>query len=614
MFKLHFSIFGIKWLAVFISTALILSGCDSMPSKLPDKQSFNESSDTQLLKKSEMAMSQQKIKVARWFFKEIDIQKLNAAEQVRAALIGAELALEDSDKEQAKYYLNLLKIPKSPLNKAQLQKRDLLVARWYELEGKFLPAARQRVFLASDLSGQAYYSNHEKIWQDLMQVPFTELNSRSKSIATTDLGQWLELAALAKNSSRTLENQAADILLWQKRHSRHPAGMKLPGQLSLLKNLSQKHPTNVALLLPLTGKLAKVGSVIRDGFMASYYDSLQKGLSVPEIQVLDSQRFNTLDDAYNKAIELGAQWVIGPVDKSKVGVLHKRASLPLPTLALNYIDDVTTLQKPMQEKIADTQSHDRASASNLYQFGLSASDEAITVANQAWGDGHKNALILTPSGAWGERVARNFEKYWKGLGGIISGRRYYPERKDYNPDIRHLLNVDDSQRRYNKIRKLLPGNVEFEPRARQDADWLFMVALPSQARQIKPTLAFNFSASLPVYSTSHLYAGKASSILNGDLNGIIFCDAPWLLDNIDLSSKIDQSAGTQGAYARLYALGADVHRVLVKVPMLQALPYGKFAGYTGALSMDIQRKIHRATQCAVFKGGNPHLINAGAQP
>lgn len=613
MFKLHFSVFSVKWLTIFSVTALILSGCDSMPSKLPDKQSFNESSDTQLLNKSEIAMSQQKTKVARWFFKGIDIKNLNASEQMRAALLGAEFALDASDEEQAKYYLNLLKSPKSPLNKAQLQKRDVLVARWYELKGKFLSATRQRVFLASDLSGQAYYSNHEKIWNDLMQVPFAELDSRAKNIATTDLGQWLKLAALAKNSSKTLENQAADILLWQKRHPRHPAGVKLPGQLSLLKNLSQKRPTNLALLLPLTGKLAKVGRVIRDGFMASYYESLQKGLSVPEIQVLDSQRFNTLDDAYNKAIELGAQWVIGPVDKYKVGLLHKASRLPLPTLALNYIDESTTLQNPALEETADTYSNKRISPKNLYQFGLSASDEAITVANQAWADGHKNALVLTPSGAWGERVAHHFEAYWKSLGGIISARRYYPKRKDYNPDIRHLLNVDDSRRRYNKIRKLLPGKVEFEPRARQDADWLFMVALPSQARQIKPTLAFNFSASLPVYSTSHLYAGKTSSILNSDLNGIIFCDAPWLLDDIDLYANIDQSVGIQGAYARLYALGADANRVLVKMHMLQALPYGRFSGYTGGLSMDEQRKIHRSTQCAVFKGGKPDLIQAGVR-
>src|SRR5690554_7108230 len=80
------------------------------------------------------------------------------------------------------------------------------------------------------------------------------------------------------------------------------------------------------------------------------------------------------------------------------------------------------------------------------------------------------------------------------------------------------------------MRRLLRQSTEFEPRRRQDADWLFLVALPQQARQIKPTLAFNFASDLPVYSTSHVYSGEPNPSKDRDLNGIVFCDTPWLLD------------------------------------------------------------------------------------
>lgn len=579
-----------------------------MPSKSTTPQAFANADDTVLFAKTKAAIQQRDFALARKYLLLLDARQLQPIQRAEKLLLGVEVEIESGNTAQAKRYFDLLKSSRNPLTKQQALRRNLLIARWYQAKGNFLAAARQRIFVASDLNGKAYYANHEQIWQNLMQIPFAELTVRAQGMSKTVLGRWLELASIAKNPKLTLDAQVAQIQFWQRRYSHHPAGRKLPGGLSLLKDVAQKRPTNVALLLPLTGRLSRTGEAIRDGFMASYYQSLKTGYQVPEVQILDSNKIDSLDAAYQQAKELGAQWVIGPVNKHKVKQLSQQPRLALPTLALNYVDE------PVNGLSADAKDAKTDSASNLYQFGLSASDEAIRVANQAWLDGHKNALILVPQGAWGERIGRTFEQHWKRLGGVISGRQYYPKRTDYNPDIRHLLNVDDSKRRYNKIRRMLPGKVEFEPRARQDADWLFLVALPNQARQIKPTLAFNFSANLPVYATSHLYAGVGTQAANNDLNGITFCDAPWVLNGNSLSQAVTQAVGEQGAYARLYALGADTYRLLPRVLMLKAIPYGQFFGYTGALNMDAQRKVHRATECAVFKRGTPELVTVGAQP
>ncbi len=586
-------------------TALLVSGCDSTPLKSGSTEPLESADDTALFSKTKAAIKARDFELARKYLFVLDSRTLEPTARTQKLLLGVELEIVSGNTLQAKRYFDLLKRNKNKLSQSQSRQHALLIARWYEAKGMFLAAARQRIFLSGDLSGETYYANHEQIWQDLMRLPFAELTYRAKEIEKTVLGRWLQLAGIAKNPTLTLDAQVKQIQFWQRRYARHPAGLKLPGGLALLKDLSKKRPVNIALWLPLTGRLERTGIAIRDGFMASFYASFKMGYAVPKVHVFDSNKITDVDEMYAQAKALGVQWVIGPVSKDKVSQLAARSDLALPTLALNYV-----LEENAPFVATEKQTTDKTT-NNLYQFGLSAVDEAIKVAAQARLDGHKNALVLVPQGRWGERVGRAFERHWKSLGGVISGRQYYPKRKDYNPDIRHLLNVDDSKRRYTQIRRLLPGKVEFEPRARQDADWLFMVALPNQARQIKPTLAFNFSAKLPVYATSHLYAGKQSQAANNDLNGIIFCDMPWLLGANAVAQEIDLAVGEQGAYARLYALGADTYRLLPRVLMLKAIPYGQFFGYTGALNMDSTGKIHRQTECARFKRGIAEPLNVG---
>jgi hypothetical protein len=196
--------------------------------------------------------------------------------------------------------------------------------------------------------------------------------------------------------------------------------------------------------------------------------------------------------AYGDALALDAEWVVGPLDKKQVNQLAKLDKLPLPTLALNYSDQDTIGEQP----------------DDLYQFGLAAEDEARLIAERAYQLGHRRVLALAPDSAWGKRIYRAFEQRWLNLGGNVAEQRFYQQKKDYNPEIKALLNVDDSQKRYKVIRRLMRESMEFEPRRRQDADWVFLIALPKQGRQIRPMFDFNFAGDLPVFSTSHIYAGK----------------------------------------------------------------------------------------------------------
>lgn len=112
-------------------------------------------------------------------------------------------------------------------------------------------------------------------------------------------------------------------------------------------------PANIALLLPVSGPLAKPAAAIRDGFFAAHYHRLNK-LYQPVIRLYDTGAQPALViEVYRQAVADGADVVVGPLDRESVKALARESGLGVPTLALNYGDDEGAL------------------AGNLFQFGLS---------------------------------------------------------------------------------------------------------------------------------------------------------------------------------------------------------------------------------------------------
>ncbi len=583
--------FIIRTLGLFITVGcLLLSGCATSPGTV---SKTSESANQQLLSQAQKAIDNGEFDHAELALQQLEQRQLNKHEEIDFALISAELYLVLQEPAFTELFLADLADDIAQASNDQEIRYGQLKARWHEANGQYLAAARTRDFQSSVLSGEVAQLNHEMIWRDLLLLNEEELSKWASQHANTQFGQWIELALISRDSRLTLDEQMHAIEQWQQMHAKHPASLNLPGRLGQLQEISENRPEQIALLLPLSGPLEKTGNAIRDGFMAAYYESLNKGFKVPTIRLYDSLKSADINSAYAQAQFDGAQWLIGPVEKHLVQNLSERENLPLPTLALNYSDRNGSSESPV----------------NLFQFGLAAEDEARQIADKAWQDGKRNALALIPIGNWGERVYQAFEQRWLELGGTINQHRFYPNRQDFNPDIRALLNVTDSQKRYQEMRRLLRQSTEFEPRRRQDADWLFLVALPQQARQIKPTLAFNFASDLPVYSTSHLYSGEANPSKDRDLNGIIFCDTPWLLQYSELYQQVERAVNGQGSYARLYAMGVDAFRLLPYLHQLEASQNSQVFGSTGALQVNPDRRVVRRTECTVFKNGQPQRVS-----
>ena len=297
--------------------------------------------------------------------------------------------------------------------------------------------------------------------------------------------------------------------------------------------------------------------------------------------------------AYDEAVNAGSDFIIGPLDKDHVQQLQTLTQLAVPTLALNYgLPDQPTV--------------------NLYQFGLAAEDEAHQVAEKAWAGGYTTSLVIAPDSAWGQRIANAFAEKWTEQSGTVLEVQYFAKDKNYAEAIKQLLNIDDSELRSERVRSVINRKLETSEQRRTDMDFIFIVATPQQARQIKPTLAFYFAGRIPVYATSHIYGGSPDPLQNRDLDGIIFCETPWMLDLQDkeLKTRIQNTwPATSDRLGRLYALGVDSYRLLPRVKQMAVMTTTNLFGATGSLALDEQGRVVRTLRWAKVQKGNIRTLN-----
>lgn len=568
--------------------AALLAACASSPSSnLGELPRTPDATVEQLLERASASKSPEEAAVLRLsaadqaarqgdsaratqILQQVRIELLKPGLQILASTLNAELALTRNDAKAALAALDHPSLQRLGELPADQQVRTHLVrARALEADGQILAAARERVFIAPLLSGEAAAQNHEAIWALVGSLPVEQLQNQG----TDDFAGWLSLA-LAVKSAGTLEQQQAAIDTWVAQHAAHPAARQLPAPLVKLKALASQPLTRIALLLPQDGQLAGVARALREGFMAAYYQAQQAGQKPPVIDVIDSSRLTSLDDFYRQAQAQGVQLVIGPLEKPLVKQLAARTQLPLPTLALNYSDN------------------NQVGPPQLFQFGLAAEDEAREVSRRARADGLHSAAAMIPKGDWGDRVLNAFRQDWEANGGTLVAAQRVDQPVQLAQQIADMLNV----------RNAGSGG---QASRRQDIDFIFLAATPQQAQQIKPTLNFQYAGDLPVYATSHVFSASGDPAQYNDMTGIRFCETPWLLDT---SNPLRQQVSRQwpqanGSMGRLYAMGVDAYTLAARLGQLKALPDSRVEGLSGNLGMGVNQRIERQLPWAQFVGG-----------
>ncbi len=435
-------------------------------------------------------------------------------------------------------------------------------------------------------------NNHQFIWSALNRLSERAIIKALSDRLTSDMRGWLELNLIARRSNMLPAKIEPWISQWYQLYGDHAAGKYFA--INLLEDSKRIYikPRRIALMLPFSGRLEKVSQAIQKGFMYAYYQDKE---SAPDLEVInastDVAEFNI---QYQKAIQDGADFIVGPISKDLIGFLQNQEKTEVPTLTLNYAEETT------EAKL------------NLYQFGLKPEDEAEQIADFALAEGRNQAITLVPDTDWGARLQRAFSERFEMLGGRIVGTGVYPSKKnDYSAAIKKLLNLNSSEQRRKMIQQTIERKTSFEPRRRQDVDMIFIAANSRQARLIKPQLEFYRAQTLPVYATSHISSSSGNSDSDRDLDGILFVDIPWMLDNAqnqDFQQVSKLWPDSSKRFSRLFALGIDAYRMIPSLRRLMIRPGESELLNTGRLTVDEYGHVKRALLMATYDKGIARLL------
>lgn len=556
-------------------------------------------SERLLIQAAKLLLEQGKPDEAQRLLGSMDVTQLDSDTRAAIVLTMVDISLARGEPLQAEELLTTdrmgLLTAANELGAERLNEISLKRAAVWELNGNFLSAARERIFVSYMLPEEAAAANQQKIWSDLISIPNDTLKQLSSTVAVPEIQGWLELAWIYKGLQDNLDQQLKQLDSWQQRYPAHPAGVQLPEALRIVRELSINQPKQIALLLPTQGKYKAAAQAILSGFMSAHY-SATSGVAEteqPTIRVYDSSNPALFQQTYDQAVAEGAEIIIGPLQKENLRLLlNKTEPLPVTTIALN-------------------QEHGQFEAPvNLYQFGLSPEDDASEVARHALQKQYQRAAVLFQNNPWWERAYLEFAQQWQADKRDVTGIASFEDQTKMAEAIKDMLLVQHSELRARQLKNIVGKKIEFQPRRRQDIDFIYLISTPEQARQIRPLLDFYYAEDIPVIAGSQIYSGKANPKSDRDLNGIEFCDIPWLLEKPDAIQQALLKAWPKAdhRYFRLNAMGVDAYRLQSRLQLLTQIPDAGLFGATGNLSIGIDNKVHRELSWAVIKGGRPTLI------
>ncbi len=502
----------------------------------------------------------------------------------------AALALWEGKPDQA---LDILRpMAAEPLDPAQRMRVDSLRGdAWFQ---KNDPVRAVNLYLQLEESltdARDIDASRRRLWAGLLVSNPQVMRTASQITSSELIRGWLSLGALAVATGQQGIGWSNGLIGWRADYPAHPAG-SIIDTLDFREPGTFDYPRQVALLLPLSGNTGSLGDAIQNGFFAAYYRNNAGLGDTQQVRVYDVVRLGGAQAAYEEALADGAEFVVGPLLRNSVTALAGRGVLPVPMLTLNYLPE--NIERPP----------------GMYQFALSPEDEARTAAQRAILDGRTRGLALVPNSDWGRRLLTSFTSEYEMLGGTLLEYRYYqPTDQDFSFEIQNLMGLALSVQRYQRLRANLGGGLQFDPRRRADAEFVFLAADAPVGRLLKSQLKFHYSGDLPVYSTSRIYALDGRS--NSDLNGVGFADTPW---TIAPQPRIADLPATFGEFwpeqqtllqSRLHAMGYDAYLLINELYASDGLTIAALDGATGRLFLDESGRVRRQLPWAEFRSGEP---------
>ena len=514
----------------------------------------------------------------------INPSQLNATQQTQYNLLYAQIFLSSGEAEQALTKLNAIKPDQlTPPEKIKFLQSQAFA---YSLTGNLMESAKARISLDDLLTTPLERKkNQATILETLGFLPEFGTKTRQQNQPPA-LAAWIAAANILAAKNRNPAEFNDSLANWKQAYPDHPANFYIASVPKAKEELGT-FPDSIAILLPESGPYADAAKAIKAGFLAAHEHYPNNQSSKPELHFYDTEKTKS-PELYNQAIIEGAKLIIGPLNKENIQALANSAVLSTPVLALNHVPNLNK--------------------DNLYQFALSPIDDAIELTLRAAADGHKRALVLVPDNELGKRIGFYLKENWQALGGTLLEKQTYQANSasDYALALKKLLNLDDNKN---------TSPTQDKPVSRDDADVLFLSAYNKEGRAINSQIKAQ-SQGIAVYALPNIYSGFVDSNNDAPLNGITFCDTPWLFNGAydgDLSMNALRDVWNKypTTYIRLIAMGIDAYHLAAKLPTLASMPY---SGATGNLILSAGNRIKRNLICAKFTKGQPEILGFAHDP
>lgn len=517
--------------------------------------------DRALLAAAASYRSQGRLDQAAALLPRIDVAHLTPDEAARYRVLSADVALQRGSANAA--LAQLTSLPTALPGDVQQRALDV-EARAQLARGDRLAAARALVQRATLLPPAAQAMDRQQAVAILAGMGHAPLAALQATLADGDPVKPFVERALGISAA-----SAPQVLPQPNQPVGTSSGTSAPQGFAM--------PARVALLLPASGPVAVAGAAVRDGFFTAYFHAPPAPARRPVVMVYDTG--GTPDGAvaaYRQAVADGATLVIGPLGRAAVSAVFAQAALPTPVLALNHAQGDLPTPAGSAEFALQPESEGAQLAAHMITLGLHA------------------AIVFRADDDTAARTFDAFKAQFTSLGGQVANDVVLPQGSvDFADPIQAALAGSGSE------------------------TGIVALLRPVQARLLLPQLKLARST-LPVFATSMVYSGDEDATANGDLDGVQFCDEPWLYDaqaglpsHAALASLL---ATARGPAARLFAFGLDAYALMPYLGWLRANPGSYVPGATGALTMDAFGHVQRTPVWVQFQGGVARPLAAGLEP
>ena len=516
--------------------------------------------------------------------------------------------------------------------KAQLQ------AQLYSQQGN-LAAAANSVLKTNMPDAQKV----EQVWQWITAISKKSLAQVGETYPA--LSPFITLRKLTEENAASPAELARNLQQFQQVYRGHVLATSLPENVLEATQLTEAGANDIAVLLPLSGRLARTGQVVKNGIMAAYYTDVEKRQDeklLPRLRFIDTHGA----DSQQLVDEIGStKFVIGPLLKDTIEHLVPNLPIGVNVLALNRPDDLPVhgeLKSPLDASATQVlRADNKAEATALKQpsmqsefselglptslnyYGLAPEDEAKQLAEFIFNKGYRAPIVIAAQSSLYQRMDDTFKKHWKTLNSAENKQRTnitsvtFNDSNSLREGITQALDVAQSNERINQIEYMTNDEVYNMPRSRRDIDAIVAFASPQDTELLNPIIEASLNPydgkQVPVYATSRSMDYDSGKNQWRDLQNVHFIDMPWLMPSHKwqpLQKEVEQAWDNQNTMQkRLFAFGFDAYKLLPQLGMLNTLNYLSHDGLTGTLSLNQKGEVIRKQPQAIIRNEKVQMLS-----